>query len=439
MDLSSLETLQRQVLRAQESYDDWQHNLRSGPLELWDQNPWTGHRRASCRDTLLALRELPHALPNVATLTRWVSQLTVARVTWEDESQWGKTLHSPEHMIPPFGSERWSIQGLVNEAVFATSQPRRSVAIDELARRGTKASHAALYWIARRNAAWEELGESGESNLASEYSVDSLVDDVMTATQGLAEHWLGHADTWQDSVHAQLAMQATEGWPSRLTTQWLTSLFNDLRFLHGLRIRHEPLPQPTNGAQFLRAMHGLGLSIHDALRAQARADRSPATSRRDAAGALFGLLLCHPPFLRRRLRLGTDSANRQGEHLARTALGRLRLWAVQAKMSCSTHVDEARTNFETVASHALCIPIRPELAGLMLSPRPGSTSRLVGAMDAAFAHANFVENYDEDWFDNPRAHEPLREFLLADASPLTQEQGPRSAQAAALLLANLAD
>jgi len=58
-------------------------------------------------------------------------------------------------------------------------------------------------------------------------------------------------------------------------------------------------------------------------------------------------------------------------------------------------------------ARALCASVPEETLGVVPRYDPEAQARLCGALRAAMLQRELVERFDDDWFDNPRAHEFL--------------------------------
>ena len=176
----------------------------------------------------------------------------------------------------------------------------------------------------------------------------------------------------------------------------------------------------------MRALDRFGIALY---RARARQITSrfalgvrPFDPRPACYGALFSSLLASPLFLRKHLGLGQIRARPQAQKLMRAVLVTVRLLALQAAVGSCEDPQAAREMHLDLGKRALgtCLPI--ELAGVLPRIRPTACARLVGGLQASTLREQLVEMYDEDWFDNPRAQERLREIDVMDR-PLLDEKG----------------
>jgi hypothetical protein len=123
-------------------------------------------------------------------------------------------------------------------------------------------------------------------------------------------------------------------------------------------------------------------------------------------GALFAALLLDPVFLRKKLGMSREAAATTARRLAVTALARVRLDAVRTAIDFA--LAEPLT-IEESASDALQVRVPRTLAGLIPRPSTRAPAELVGALLAAGDRETMRDQFDEDWFENPRALASLRE------------------------------
>lgn len=385
---------------------------RGGWPEGDDSNPLRPFRTLISRETFARLGELPDGLPDGDALRRWLACLVVERVTWDDRAAAEKARRSAEHTIADLGEERWSLRGLALELVRAQHEGRRARAAEGLARSAGAASDEAIWWLRRRHAAAHELGLESLPWLEAPFR-DGIHERaahlLFEHTDALAAEMLDRAPSWQDALHVGAAMDAREGWPSQLTPRWFRTVFGGWKPLQGARLEPGPLPKPVCGASFTRALFRFGTAVHRACAMRTASPFSMAQRPFDASeasyGALFGGLLASEPFLRRRLGLGKLDARRQARTMATSIVLAVRLDAVRSVFACQLDADQAVEAHARWASKALGSPMPDELAGVIPRYDPRAPARLAGALHAARMQRELVESYDEDWFDNPRAHE----------------------------------
>lgn len=237
-----------------------------------------------------------------------------------------------------------------------------------------------------------------------------------------ARRWLAHgADAVQSLelrdlaawVERGLATQAADGWPRQLTLRSLDELLGERAWLSGLRLEPGALPAPLSAASFLRGLLRLGSAWLEALAPVASPyclAHDPFGLSRAEHGALLASVALTPAFLRQRLNLGRERAQRHARALAQAALLHTRLLALRVltEGAALQGPHALRESFVEHATLALGFEPPPSAAGLLFRPRLGDAQRLAGVWLAAEHAERLTEEHDEDWFRNPRAIEQLR-------------------------------
>jgi hypothetical protein len=124
-----------------------------------------------------------------------------------------------------------------------------------------------------------------------------------------------------------------------------------------------------------------------------------------AIGALSALRLCHPAFLRAARGVSLREADELSRLFATSVLAEARLCAASV-LARDLHGDARLERAAELAERALSRPLPPAVgAALVTRIAPGAAFR-------ARAHSFAIvfalrERFDEDWFRNPRASEPL--------------------------------
>lgn len=233
--------------------------------------------------------------------------------------------------------------------------------------------------------------------------------------------------SFADVLERGLAPRAADGWPRQLSLRSLNDLLGSPDWLSGLRLDVGDLPAPVSAASFLRGLLKLGAAWNDAL-APAQQPFSIAHDPFGLARATHGALLASvplaPTFLKRQLGLGKERAIGHARALSQSALLFARQMALRVLLDAPALAGPGalREAFSEHAASALGFELPPTGAGLFFRPRVGDTQRLGGVFLAATRNAWLAEEYDEDWYRNPRAIEQLRaETRLPPAVTCTTE------------------
>ena len=433
-DLEKVEAAYRGALLARK-LDGW-----SDP----DPNPLVAFRPRTTKERFEQVRLLPSELPNKDDLLRWQAALTIERVTWHDRAVAEIARHDPQHIIgqhiiADMGSEPWSVSSLITELMRASDASRRSRIAGEITRASSEASSSAIRWALRRHAAARELGlESIEWLEAPVQGIDicSVARFVLDATNDIALGSIEPGSDWGNSLWAGFAMDAQRGWPASLTPRWFRTVFGNWKVLDGLRIESGPLCEALCGASFARALARFGAAVERAVAARsARAGTSlagtfvtsfatakrPFDMRQSSYGALFASLLTSVPFLKRHLGLGAGDALEHARSMGRSVLIATRLSAAQATVaSASASSADAFVDAHVSSSErALLASVPSETAGVVPRYNPMAGSRLCGALHAAKFQQELINQFDEDWFDNPRGQECLASLDVRERMVLT--------------------
>jgi hypothetical protein len=98
-----------------------------------------------------------------------------------------------------------------------------------------------------------------------------------------------------------------------------------------------------------------------------------------------------------------------------------RTLALQSAVSACDDADRAREVHQDLGSRAFRSSLPSELAGVFPRYRPTACARLVGTLHAAALREQLVQTHDEDWFDNPRAQQQLREIDVTDRRRFSED------------------
>ena len=377
-----------------------------GPLQLF--------RSVTTRERLAQIQQLPPALDNKEALLRWQAYLTIERVTWEDRVLAEVARQTVEHPVAGLGDLPWSIRSLVLQIIVARNEAMRSRCAHGLTVASREASTAAVRWSMRRHAAACYLGIGPLRWLEAPVrgsELSCVVRSVFDATEDVALASMGEGNNWEHSLWLGTAADARHGWPAVLTPRWFRSVFGGWKPLEGLRIELGPLCDAVCGASFARALERFGTAVYRACvrrtgdsfsRVHLPFDMGPA-----CYGALFASLLTSIPFLKRRLGLGTSAAKEQAWSLGLSLLLSLRMCAAQGAVADAESPEEMMERHVWGTARALCASVPEETLGVVPRYDPEAQARLCGALRAAMLQRELVERFDDDWFDNPRAHEFL--------------------------------
>ncbi|NUO51325.1 MAG: hypothetical protein HOV80_20915 [Polyangiaceae bacterium] len=343
--------------------------------------------------------------PIAGRLALHVASLTLDRVTVDDELRVSEARRARSESPAAPGV---SIAQLAHQIVEPGNAKARLRELEAIARPLREAVRIAA---GRRHEAALRLGLSSAYEIegAAIPPVAVLVDEALGITEPAFAEMRGAS--FLELVQMGVAADAGEGWPAKITSRWLRSVFGRGPLFDGLSLAVEPLPEPLGAASFARALARTGAEL-------AYADRPtdvPASVARDpfdlleaSRAVLFGALVAEPAFHTRKLGLGPGRARDQARVVARRAVIWLRVAALRALAYADLGEVDRSGNYPEHVERCLGRPLSGELAGVMPLASPSSALHLAAFFRAAQDREALREAFDEDWFDNPRAHEALR-------------------------------
>lgn len=389
----------------------------------------TFSRDASSRATFEALGDLG-ADPFAKALRAWVGHLTLERVTSAEsvaylESRADRLVDDDDPQARPVSVRELS-RALLDEDRVAHPAARRLPAAGRLAR-------DAVRRLADRRAEAERLLANGdEAVLGSLRGGDpsELIEQSFESTRAVFESIAGER-TWLETVRRSVAADAAEGWPAKLTARWLFELFGRGELFKGVRMNVGRLPEPLGAASFARALAKVGRAWAFEDRPVStpfclvRAPSDPLVARRSA---LFASLVLEPRFHERKLGLGRDRSRAQARTVGLSAVIWLRLAALQARAWWLLRSGDA-SDFDEASERALGRGMSRAWLGVVPELRPDAGGALRSMLDAISEREGLRDRFDEDWFDNPRAHEALRHenHMLIESRTPVSEDAARSA------------
>lgn len=219
--------------------------------------------------------------------------------------------------------------------------------------------------------------------------------------------------TLGDVLELGLAHAADDGWPRQLSLRSLHELLGEPSWLSGLRLDPGELPAALSPASFARGFLRLGAAWTDALASPSQPfaiTHDPFGLARSTHGALFAGLVRSPVFLKRQLGLGSARALEHAQALTQSALLYTRQLALRVLLDAPALAGPGalREAFSEQAVRAFGFELPAQASGLLFRPRLGDAQRLCGLVLAAARAEALAEEYDDDWFRNPRAIERLR-------------------------------
>jgi hypothetical protein len=256
----------------------------------------------------------------------------------------------------------------------------------------------------------------------------------LDATSDAAGEWF--RGSLAESVTLGLGLEASDGWPARLTPRALAGLLGETALLSGYPLELGPLPAALGPASMLRALARLGAALTDAAAPRHQpfvVAHDPFGLRRCTMGALLATLPRTRPFLRRVLGIGATRLREHERALARVVLLASRSAALRVLLRgpALRSAREFRDELEAQSARVLGTPLPGHVAGAVFRLRPDDPQRFAGWLLAATLDTHFTEDHDEDWYRNPRATDELRSTL--ELSPETATTREALNQGASLL------
>lgn len=350
-------------------------------------------------------------------LVRWVAHLILARVTAEERAKAGKEI---ERTVP---SELSQVEGLTIAAVVRRMLEAPDPRSDARLLRDTLRVHGRD--DARRYADRYREAARRLDRPALFLDAGPLAEAVLAATDA-ARPEPRDGDAWFDVLRTALARDAGEGWPAQITPRYVRDVLSDAPYA-GLRLEVAALPRPLGAASFARAFAAFGEAFASADRpvgsfCLSRAPDDLLVARR---AGLYGAIVLEPSFHRRQ-GLGAARAKDQVRTVARAAVLWLRIAALRVlAWPLLGHASGPR-ELADLSERALGRPLDGELLAVVPRLAPGRDAELWGMVESAADRDALRERFDEDWFENPRAIEALREEhhrTLADRpAPRTQDE-----------------
>ena len=370
-------------------------------------DPFGSRRDVAGQTTFRALQELvPSTVdgPQRDGLLRWVHELIQARIAWDLVIDESNARHLADPSLPRKAN---GVARTFEEARQSLLEATHPVATDNALARldilAVPVFAVRAEMRARRKEIATRLGLASPWSLATnDTSITALATRVLDATEPLAIEL--HRITQRSeepgslvakTILASFARDAQEGWPAHLTPRWLEESFQTLA---PRQPRNVPMPEALGGASFLRAAMTWGRAFR--LGSTPRSlpfglARDPYPVETWTHGTIFTLAVAGPVFGKRKLGLAARNAEKQSRMLARPLFFGLRRLAA-----------EVLGLGEELSARVYGAPLPPMLAALgSLSgaERIDAPARLLGMVRGDRLVRGFVQRFDEDWFDNPRA------------------------------------
>jgi hypothetical protein len=443
-----LVSFDRDVSRAAGRLDQLRGWLATGTAAARERarsfDPFDGVRHTATMAGYRSLQELQPSILDVPLrdgLLRWIHELLQARVGLDltladaDAAHALDTRLHPSHVAEATrvsaaraagsvaeeqGAEAHTYADAFAALVRAPDPSRAARALDRAADLAAPVAAVRKERRERRFEAARRLGLAHPSALASSVDIATAARTLLDATEPLARELLGASRKkaefpWRASsaIEVDLARDARDGWPSRLTQRWLDEAFVALapRGVDAGR-----LPEALGAASFLRAASAWGFAWRTSGAPRSMPfglARDPYPTPAFRFGFALASVVAEPSFQKHVLELPSRLANGQTRALRMTMFHHARVTAARALLASQESVSP--TLFEELGARLFGAPLPESMCEAWPDPRPTDASRLVALLGTPAFLAQLVGRFDEDWFRNPRAGKHLTSLACGPA------------------------
>lgn len=413
--------LDREIARAARAWVRWRRQLRAGsgldsePFAAFPFVSRIGFEHVAARPKSDPLRD-----PTLRFLYRLVDDKACREsiVAVERARRHARfIIHSPERA-------ELSLAELLSRAL--SDAPRRRPWLERWLEHSVEhAARVREHWELRQDVA-RRLRLENAAELASPCrdDVDVARAWLRTTSDAAAEQ---RASDLASSVEVSLGLEASEGWPARLSPRSLGQLLGDSELVRGMSLDLGTLPATLAPSSFLRGLARLGAAWADAgasTRQPFVVAHDPFGLRRFSCGALFSLLPLSRPHARRVRGLSPSRLSDQLRVLSRVVMLESRRAALRVVLrEHALHSSkELMAAFEALTHEALGVALPPRLAGAVLRLHADDAQRFAGLLLASVRRERLTEEHDDDWYRNPRATEELRAEIAEPPPCLVSRQ-----------------
>lgn len=423
MNSENLELLEldRDVARANDALVRFRAALTETFPRASDTNPLAPFRHVARQTTYSALESYQATgveAPLRNGLLLWVYALIQARTGCDLETAWQREVASPLAHVLVEVPRQASYREAWREAVLARDPATRRVWLDAAASRGPPLATIGREAAARRTEVARRLGLAHSATPASRFSPAELheaawcilhaASDLLAALRR-ESHGRSHGGSagplalW---VQDGLALDATEGWPARLSLRWLEDCFREMA--RGA-IVSRTLPSIAGAATFSRALYRFGRALREDQPSALPFSiaRDPFHLEGHRFGFAFGMLPATRLFHRRVLGLSDRIAGLQARALARTAFHEA-VWVAARWLLTDDARNAPLERWDEVTLAVFGEPIDRLFVGAWPNPDGDEASRLDALLSAPALTKLLIARFDEDWFHNPEAARWIR-------------------------------
>ncbi len=268
------------------------------------------------------------------------------------------------------------------------------------------------------------------------YAAESSAEELRTAAETLLSRT---TRLWEDVVARQKKLSgdpswsplsgvdlarvdsAVEGWPARVSREWLTDVVPALRERAIVPVRAQRL---VGAASFSRVLYAYGAELRR--RSAPRplpfyVAQDPWPRAAYKLGYMLAALPCAVAFQRRSLGLSPGPAKDQALQLTVGALVSVRWLCARVLLGLD---DPSSERFTELTLAAFGAPFPERLGGAWPTARLSDGARLLGLLEAQAWSTEMVRRFDDDWFANPRAGKDIQNQITGPMRPLEDPSAP---------------
>jgi hypothetical protein len=416
--VEDLLSLDRDVARGWKALTRWRAAMAIDPSGHAEDDPLEPVRHVAGKATWDALSELAPSLADIPlrdALKRWVFALAQARIGLPQEIALARAASDrcahwrgdTERLV----SWREAWRGVV----AARSAGEASVWLDAAADAASPLAEVNRVRASRRVEVALRMGVEhpwmplvGASPGPLHLAATRLLDATEDLSRAVWKEPPPGVDGPAAILQSAIAREAGEGWPARLTPHWLEEVFGSGP--RGWNIDLPQLPAARGAASFARALYVFGAAVRIAAAPPSlpfALAREPAFVGAHRLGFVFGALAADAQWQGRVLCVGRRVALAQSRVLARSGLLDARLHSARLILG-----DDAafapRDRFDELGTRLFGRGLDARLRGAWPGAREDEPARFIALLQAqAFAN-RLRDEFDSDWYRNPRAWSYLR-------------------------------
>jgi len=415
--VGDLLALDRDVAQGAPRLARWRAALRTDPEAHAGEDPLSRFRQVAGRSAWDALGGLPAGGADarlIAGLRRWIYFLLQARLSRAGEVAWARAAAAPCGLIEGEDPRRVSWREAWRDVVVVKTPGEAQQRMEAAAAGGPSLAGIATRIADRRVEVARRLGLSHPWEPAvglTRREVRTTAARFLDATDDLSRSLRAERARLPGAaaaLHRAVAREAGHGWPGHLTPRWLHETFGS--GTEGLKLDLPTLPATLGAASFARALSMFGFALRVAAAPHAMPfsiANEPAFVGAHRLAFVFGSLACDHEFYGRVLGLGRRTSLAQARMLTDTALLEARLHAARILLGDEEALAPCGL-FEEIGTRLFGSPLDPKLRGAWPRAREDEPARWVAILEASALRESLRQDFDVDWFRNPRAWAHLR-------------------------------